>query len=269
MSSLPELGKYHARRLRDIYRSAGWPCQDAVEVDLLAAGMAERVRCANGFETLRVTDTGVALLAATTARNRAAFDSHEALVERVARNMRQAGRLVWRGLSLRAQVPGAEPDGPPVWHVAKPDVFSIRNTSVETYVEPIVHEIKVRRADLLVDLKRPAKRAAYCDMGECWYVLGTDARGRSIGDPSEIPAECGVMLIENDRPVVARQAPRHKRTTLPFGVWMALARAAPWSDPEAGAQSLLGAPGSGEEHDGERVRGGEVALPDDPATRAP
>jgi ABC-type sulfate/molybdate transport systems ATPase subunit len=37
--------------------------------------------------------------------------------------------------------------------MAKPDVFSIRNTSVEAYAEPLVHEVKVRRADLLADLR--------------------------------------------------------------------------------------------------------------------
>ncbi|WP_373684581.1 hypothetical protein [Ramlibacter montanisoli] len=40
----PALTRAHGRRLRDIYRSAGWPCQDALEIDLLAAGMLERVR---------------------------------------------------------------------------------------------------------------------------------------------------------------------------------------------------------------------------------
>src|SRR5687767_13118240 len=46
----------HRRRLRDIWRSAGWPCQDMVEVELLAAGWLERVRSESGHETLRVTD---------------------------------------------------------------------------------------------------------------------------------------------------------------------------------------------------------------------
>ena len=59
---LPPLGKPHARRLREIYRSAGWPCQDLIEVELLAAGLVERVRAASGHETLRVTDTGVQML---------------------------------------------------------------------------------------------------------------------------------------------------------------------------------------------------------------
>src|SRR5690349_5798509 len=36
------LGRLHARRLREVYRSAGWPCCDAIEVDLLAARLLER-----------------------------------------------------------------------------------------------------------------------------------------------------------------------------------------------------------------------------------
>ncbi|MDZ4360108.1 MAG: hypothetical protein U1B84_27465, partial [Variovorax sp.] len=34
-------GKLHARRLREIYRSAGWPCCDPIEVELLAGGFLE------------------------------------------------------------------------------------------------------------------------------------------------------------------------------------------------------------------------------------
>ena len=75
----------HRRRLRDVWRSAGWPCHDRVEVELLVAGLIERVRSAAGHETLRVTDAGVAVLADTLQRNRRARDAHEALVERVAR----------------------------------------------------------------------------------------------------------------------------------------------------------------------------------------
>src|ERR1700754_532873 len=95
----------HHRRLREVYRSAGWPCQDPLEVELLAAGLIERVRSPLGHETLRVTDAGIALLAQTLQRNRARRDLHEELVERVAREMTRAGRLAWRGLSLRAKLP--------------------------------------------------------------------------------------------------------------------------------------------------------------------
>lgn len=234
------LGKVHARRLREIYRSAGWPSQDPVEIELVAAGLLHRVQAPSGHESLRVTDAGMQLLASTLASNRKAFSAHEALVERVAQEMGRAGRVAWRGLSLRAQVPVAEDGANPLrWCVARPDVFSIRNTSVATYVDPVVHEVKVRRADLLSDLRNAAKRAAYLDLGECWYVLGCDARGRPIGEPDEVPAECGVMLAEGTRMVVARAAPRRQRAGLPFGVWMALAKAAPLPAGDDEPQQLL------------------------------
>lgn len=238
------LGKAHARRLREIYRSAGWPCQDPLEIELLAAGMLDRVQASSGHESLRVTDAGVRLLAATLAVNRAALSAHEALVERVALEMGRAGRIAWRGLGLRAQVPDGEEGKPLRWCVARPDVFSIRNTSVESYVDPIVHEVKVRRADLLSDLRNGAKRAAYLDLGECWYVLGCDAKGRSIGDASEVPAECGVLVLEQGRLVVARAARRPLRGGLPFGVWMALAKATPANAGDEDAQALLRTPAS-------------------------
>lgn len=233
------LTRAHARRLRDIYRSAGWPCQDPLEIDLLAAGLLERLRTDTGHETLRVTDAGVQWLSAVLARNRAGLSAHEALVEQVAREMARAGRLAWRGLSLRAQVPTGDAGKPLRWCIARPDVFSIRHTSVEAYVEPIVHEIKVRRADLLADLRQEAKRGAYRDLGECWYVLGADARGRPVGEPDEVPGDCGVLLAQQGRLVVARPAQRPARATLPFGVWMALAKATPVAGLDEDAQGLL------------------------------
>ena len=235
------LGRAHARRLREIYRSAGWPCQDMLEVELLAAGMVQRVASGAGHETLRVSEAGLVWLAASLARNRLALSAHEALVERVACEMARAGRITWRGLSMRAQVAPAIPGGKVRWCMVKPDVFSIRNTTVETYVEPVVHEIKVSRADLLGDLKRPEKRAAYLDLGgECWYVLGCDAKGRPIGKTDEIPPECGVMIFENQRLAVARAAPRRLRHGLPLAVWMALAKASPVKGLNDDLQGLLG-----------------------------
>jgi hypothetical protein len=239
--SSPALGRTHARRLREIYRSAGWPCKDLLEIELLAAGMLQRIASPSGHETLRVSDTGVALLAATLNRNRSALSNHEALVERVACDMVRAGRVAWRALSLRARLPPAQAGEPARWCMAKPDVFSIRNTSVQEYVDPIVHEIKVQRSDLLGDLRRPEKRAAYLDLGgECWYVLGCDAKGRPIGAPDEVPPECGVMLVEQQRLVVARGAPRRARQQLPFSVWLALAKATPVAGLNEDAQDLLG-----------------------------
>ncbi len=263
----PALGRFHARRLREIYRSAGWPSQDIAEIELLAAGMLMRVCSPTGHETLRVTDGGVCWLAEMAARNRSALSKHEALVAHVAGEMVRAGRIAWRGLSLRARLApsvaaeqvtadqdtadandlldcGASPFAGAAarWCIARPDVFSIRNTTVEAYADPVVHEIKVHRSDLLGDLRRPDKRAAYLDLGgECWYVLGADAKGQPIGDPSEIDVQCGVMVMQANRLMVARAAPRSARRPLPFSVWLALAKATPVNSMIEPGQTLLGA----------------------------
>ena len=213
-----------------------------LEIELLAAGLLQRIHSAAGHETLRVTDSGVAQLAQAFARNKAVRSAHEALVEQVATEMGRDGRVVWRGLSLRVQVQldGSEVDTAPPWRMACPDVFSVRNTTVEAYLAPVVHEIKVSRADLLGDLKKPEKRAAYLGMGgECWYVLGQTAKGRPIAEAEEIPVECGVMLCQSGRLIVARPAPRRPLDKLPFHVWMALAKAMPAALDEERAQAPM------------------------------
>lgn len=224
-----------ARRLREVYRSAGWPARDAVEVELLAAGLLERVDAGDGRETLRVTDAGLARLARALQRNRAAFEVHESLVERVVLEMQRAGRIAWRTLALRVRVEDA-------WVVARPDVYSVRHTTREAWLAPQVHEVKVNRADLLSDLRRPAKRAAYLQMaGACTYVLA-----EGIAEVDELPADCGVLIarrsvdghgwgaLESLRPAPQRAL------TLSFGAWMALARATPAAESLDDAQAALG-----------------------------
>ena len=228
-----QLSMPHRRRLREMWRSAGWPCRDTVEIDLLAAGLLERRLDETGRETLRVTDPGVQVLAATLQTNRRARDAHEALVERVARDMQWAGRVVWCGLSLRAPLPDA--DGGTTWAMAMPDVYSIRHTTREDCTEPVVHEVKVSRADLLSDLRNAAKGMAYLALGsQCWYVLK-----RGIATADEVPAAYGVMFADAQGLEVARPAPR-RAMRLPFAVWMALARAHAEADDSGQAKGLLG-----------------------------
>jgi hypothetical protein len=96
----------------------------------------------------------------------------------------------------------------------------------------------VHRSDLLADLKRETKRAAYRQLGgECWYVLR-----EGIASADEIPPECGVLIARGAALEVVRPAPR-RAMRLPFATWMALARATPlqgWRDEDA--QGWLGAP---------------------------
>ena len=273
MSNSPlALKRIHAQRLREVYRSAGWPYQDTVEIDLLAAGLLERVHADNGHAVVRLTDAGIAHLAAARQGNRQARSAHETLVDKVVELMLRDGRMAWTGLSLRAKVNAATPtltpaptptltlipttptdthpevdaanDNPadsPYWKVCQPDVFSIRNSSRPEYLEPIVHEIKVSRADLLGDLRRPEKRRAYLEVGgQCWYVLGCDRSGHPIAKPNEIPIECGVMIFQNNQLEITRMAPKKMVNRLPFSVWMALAKSTPEKALELGGiQSAL------------------------------
>ena len=218
-----------------MWRSAGWPCHDVLELDLLAAGLLLRQWDEQGRETLRVTDAGIELLAATRRRNQVAFNDHEALVQRVALAMQRAGRVVWRGLTLRAPLP-ADEDGRTTWALAMPDVYSIRHTTVEDYVEPIAHEIKVSRADLLSDLRSVNKGAAYRALAsQFWYVLR-----KGIAREDEVPPQHGLMVADERGMEVLRPAPRRPQR-LAFNIWMALAKAAAESGSEE-EQVSLGAP---------------------------
>ena len=198
--------RFHRTRLMQIWRSAGWPCKDGLEIDLLAAGLISLHISTDGCETLRLTDEGISTLAQARQRSVRALSLHDRLGQKFAAQLLAAGRIVWAELSLRAVIdsvpvgdvvpPAATADAPAnmapamaplwadddhapaaraaanVWRMARPDLFSVRNTSVPAYLQPMVHEVKASRADLLSDLRHDAKRQAYqwlCE--ECYYVF--------------------------------------------------------------------------------------------------
>ena len=234
-----------------IWRSAGWPCRDAVEVDLVAAGWATLAEGGGGHDTIRLTPPGIRLLAESRRRNQRALSDHDRLAGRVAANLTAAGRIVWRELSLRARItvndpasngsaavadealwvedePKLQPPhlGKAAWRMARPDVFSVRRTSVEEYLRPTVHEVKVSRADLLSDLRHAAKRESYQWLScETFYVFPA-----GVAEPREIPEAFGIWVlngtIEAGTLELIRPA-RHVACKLPFPVWMALAAATP------------------------------------------
>ena len=255
--------RVHLARLRSIWRSAGWPCRDAVELDLVAAGWAFLQRGADGHETIRLTDLGIRLLAEDRQRNLRSSSLHDRLAARVATQLMSAGRIVWRELSLRARIQAADPpssgadasadalmwledgsvlprpsQGGGAWRMARPDVFSVRRTSVEDYLQPMVHEIKASRADLLSDLRHAAKRESYRWLScETCYVLPA-----GVAEPQEIPEELGVWLLHGpvDTGVLEFARPsRHVPCKLPFAVWMALAQATPCTDDDEARQQEL------------------------------
>jgi hypothetical protein len=160
------LTRHHLRRLKDYWRGASWPCLDSLELDLLAAGLVQReLRTAGGLECITVTALGITALGEQLDRNRHALDAHESLIRALAQWLCDTqGRICFTGLNLRAQIDGA-------WRIARPDVYSLRNSPVPEYHWPAVHEIKVRRADLLGELRKPDKSAAYAELaGEVWFL---------------------------------------------------------------------------------------------------
>ena len=236
--SASALRRPHLRRLRQMFRSSGWPCQDPIEVDLLAAGLIERVASSEPElrpDTIRVTDAGVQALALAQAQNRQALSAHEALVQVTARWLVAQGRLVWTGLSLLSPDTSAGS-----WGACRPDVFSLRHSSLEHALEPAIHEIKVSRADLLGDLRQPGKRGAYLGLAQrVWYVLGSDSQGTPIGDPDDIPPECGVLVARGDTLCIARPAPGREARPIALPTWLALARAQPLEAEISSAQCCL------------------------------
>lgn len=271
----------HLTRLMAIWRSAGWPCRDAIELDLVAAGWAALSEAASGHETIRLTDAGIRLLAESRQRNQRSLSAHDRLAERIAGNLATAGRVVWRELSLRAkvnaQVPEAaslrsnalwpvdaidedmleQPMGKTSWRIARPDVFSVRHTSVEAYLQPMVHEVKVSRADLLSDFRHAAKRESYRWLScESYYVFPA-----GVAEPDEVPPEFGVWVmngtVESGTLELVRPA-RHAPCKLPFAVWMALAKATPMRMGGEAVQRQLGEP------DGSEFSVGDEAASDLP-----
>ena len=280
----PKFNRNHRTRLMQIWRSAGWPCKDGIEIDLLAARLVVLQSTVDGFETLQLTESGIAHLAEIRQSGLRALSGHDRLAQRFAeQHLLAGGRIVWRELSLRAPI-APEPAAAPIatevaanlgavstampalaalwdeedcaqdegtmpaasrparqsWRMARPDLFSVRNTSVEAYLQPMVHEIKFSRADLLSDLRHTAKRQAYEWLCEsCYYVFPAH-----IAKPEEIPPQFGVWVLHGDVDdghfELLRPA-RHAACKLPFAVWMALCKAAPLRSQSETAQTRLGA----------------------------
>lgn len=238
----PSPSRAHLARLKNVWRSGGWPCRDVIEIDLIAAAWVSLSVAESGHETLKLTEAGIQLLAAARQRNQRAASAHDRLAARVAQQLMDGGRIVWRELSLRARVTTADDPLVGSWRIARPDIFSVRNTSVETYLQPVVHEVKASRADLLSDLRHAAKRASYQWLcSECFYVFPA-----GVAQPQEIPEAFGVMVVHGSIDTGALELlrpARHATCTLPFPVWLALAKATPLRNEADAAQLHLGNPG--------------------------
>jgi hypothetical protein len=118
-----------------------------------------------------------------------------------------------------------------------PDVYAIRHTTVEAYVAARrAFEIKVSRADLLGDLRRPGQRPP-----PIWALsrpVLVCAEAGALRELDEIPPAFGVMWADDTGFEAARPAPV-RPYKLPFSVWMALARATALPPLEDDSQLLI------------------------------
>ena len=248
------LTRTQARRLREIYRSAGWPSQDGLEIELLAAGMLERCQ-EGGHERVRLTDAGIAGLAQALQRNRQALSAHDALVARVARRLLRDGRVVWTGLSVRARLPsvagGAQPAaGAGAAHAGR------RFRPAATDARRRRHALENLQARCVFDSQHLGGGLSAAggarDQGQPGRPAGRPAPGRQT---RQLPRPRWPVLVRAGlrraravrlrrqtrcrRPAasslpaptarldVVRHAPRRAVPDLPFALWMALAKATP------------------------------------------
>lgn len=226
---LPPLKRAHATRLRQIWRSAGWPAHDTIEIDLLAAGWLERRLDACGRDRVVVTPLGVAALSAHLVGNRSGRDPHETLVERTAAWVSAQGRHAFTRTQFRVK---AE-DG---WKIAMPDVLSIRRTTRLDGLAPVAYEVKARRADLLGDVRNPAKRAGYRQVSSAFYYVIAEG----IGTAADVPDDCG-LIVAGDAGFAIERASPVSEVTWSFAHWMALVVADRHRGADGDGQLLLGA----------------------------
>jgi len=134
------------------------------------------------------------------------------------------GRLVRKSLALRAAIP-PDPEveeSKPRWRMCIPDVFSIRNSTVQRYLEPIVHEIKVSRADLCITapeemyIRADCRQSTVSNHGPFRYPFRSFAgsffkSGTQRGaDCRELPLKRSPELVRlGDYVAFQRGCPRH------------------------------------------------------------
>lgn len=193
-----ELTKRHYQRLRFYWRSgknAGVRL-DAIDLDLAAAGLVTR-QVTLGLTQYLISPLGEIELRKEKSRNAARRAPHEELGGRCAQWLRSQGRMTWENIefmvresdigSLAAEFRSS--DVLSLAAVVRPDVFSLEPTTNLANIRPLVHEVKVSRADALADFRNPEKRLAYACIAEEVYFV-TPA---GLIQPDEVPSGCGLV----------------------------------------------------------------------------
>lgn len=181
-----ELTHRHYRRLRFYWRgrkgSGGAAMTDQLDLELATAGLIERHE-AHGMVMYRITHAGEMELGEENKREVERRKPHHDLASRLALWLRDKGRITWENIELSTG-PGAEASA-----CVRPDVYSMEKTKNPAKMNPVVHEVKVSRADFLADLKKPEKRAGYARFSDSVCYVAPPG----MINPEEVPDGCGLL----------------------------------------------------------------------------
>jgi len=180
-----ELTRKHYTLLREYWHCRRGLCSrgDGLALDLTAAGMLEKDHNYDDMLVLRITREGILALQQNMERERACRQPHHDLGNRLAAWLQQAERLTWCNIEFRVEIDGLK-------RLVRPDVFSLAITLNQGKINPVVHEVKVSRADFLADLAKPEKRGGYSRIAEQMYY----AAPAGMISRSEVPD--GIGLVE-------------------------------------------------------------------------
>jgi len=186
MGSASNLTRKHYTRLRWYFRAPDGAASraDNDDLDLAALGLIERREYVGGSVYFRITQAGQQALAEENAREIERRSPHHELAQRLAEWLRGQGRITWENIELLIYL---ESGGK---QAVRPDVFSLMTTLNPEKISPVVHEVKVSRADFLADLAKPEKRTGYAKIAEAVYYVAP----AGIIYSSDIPPGCGLLL---------------------------------------------------------------------------
>ncbi len=175
-------GTYHARPIP----SNG----DNVDLDLVGHGLIERIRDGNQWYAdrvyFRITAKGEQALFHEKGNEISRRSPHHELGNRLAEYLRSRGRVTWENVQFEVEYLEA---GKKVHAKTRPDVFSMMATYNTKNMKPIVHEVKVRRSDFLVDRANERKRENYKLVAEKFYYVCP----RDLIQTDEVPEGCGLI----------------------------------------------------------------------------
>lgn len=166
-------------------------------MDLLDAGFIQRLPPSEWAVGPRyaLTARGEQAILALRRRAQQQRAPHHQMGTALAEWLHKQGRVTWENSAFEV-ANGA---------VVRPDVLSLVATLNPKRCQPVVHEIKVSRADFWSDVRDPSKRAGYFLLAPQVYY----ATPSGLVEASEVPAECGLLEQHGTSWVVRRRAPKN------------------------------------------------------------